>query len=82
MTPRQFFLLVDRRADENKRQDRRAGEVVALLYNVNRDTKKDPRGIDWLDVFPEWKEEARQTEERMLETMEMWVAATSKLPPS
>lgn len=70
MTPRQFSLLVERYRDRVKREDRRAGEVVAILYNINRDSKTDPKGLDWQDVFPEWKEVAReQTEEEMLEMM-------------
>ena len=78
MTPRQFSYLVERFREENKREDRRAGEVVSILYNINRDTEKDPKGLDWTAVFPEWKEEQReqeeQTDEQMYATMMMLFA--------
>jgi hypothetical protein len=64
-----------------KREDRRAGEVVAIVYNANRDTDKDPNGIDWRDVFPEWKEQPKeepeeQTEDEMFEMMQRLVKLT------
>lgn len=78
LTFREFSLLLDRQQERTKREDRRAGEVVALLYNVNRSDKADP--IDWRDVFPEWKEQTEETEDEMLRAMEMWAAATKHLP--
>lgn len=56
-----------------KREDRRAGEIIAILYNINRDSRKDPKGLDWQDVFPEWREERIQSEDEMFEAMQMWV---------
>lgn len=41
-----------------------------MLYNINRDSKLDPNGLDWQDFFTEWKEAPEeQTEEQMLEAM-------------
>ena len=79
MTPRQFDYLVVRYRDRLRREDRRAGEIVAILYNANRDSKEDPKGVDWQDVFPEWKEPPNepeeQSEEEMFETMKLFAAA-------
>ena len=67
--------MVERFRERNKREDRRAGEIVALLYNSNRDTERDQKGIDWTAVFPEWKEEQEeQTDEEMFRTMAMLFA--------
>lgn len=53
--------------------DRRAGEIVAILWNVNRDSKKTPDPVTWLDVFPEHREAPReQTDEEMLMAMRLW----------
>lgn len=72
------MALGERRKERLQREDRRAGEVVAMLYNLKAAKRDDT--IDWLDVFPEWKTEARQTEEQMYETMKMW--STVKQLPS
>lgn len=73
MTLRRFMLLVDRFKERNKREDRRAGEVAAMAFNLKA---KEP--IDWTDVFPEWAEgQHGQTEEQMLQTMMAW----TKLKP-
>lgn len=66
-------MLAERNNLMVKRADRRAGEVVAILYNLNRDTDKDPQGIQWQDVFPEWKEEKVQSDEEIFEAMQLWV---------
>lgn len=80
MHHRRFDYLVERHKDRMKRADRRAGEIVAILYNLNRDPKEDPKGIDWTDVFAEWKEEPpEQTEDEMLETMFAFAASTEGL---
>lgn len=79
MHHRKFDYLVERHKDRMKRADRRAGEIVAILYNLNRDAKEDPRGIDWQDVFPEWKEvPEEQTEEEMLEIVKAFAASTTE----
>lgn len=67
------MVLTDRYKERTKREDRRAGEIIAILYNINRDSIKDPKGLDWQDVFPEWKEEGLQSEDEMFEAMQMWV---------
>lgn len=73
MTPRQFNYLAERHQERVKREDRRAGEIVAMLYNANRDSEKDPSGLDWRDFFPEWKEKStEQTEEEMFKAMLMF----------
>lgn len=33
------------------RQDIRDGTIAALIYNTNRDSKKDPQGRAWWDFF-------------------------------
>lgn len=44
-----------------------------MLYNVNRDAKKDPKGKGWLDFFPEWQPpKADQTDAELFEVMMMW----------
>lgn len=79
MTHRQFSYLVERYREQLKRADRRAGELIAMFYNANRDAEKDPKGLDWVDVFPEWKEaEKEQTEEEMLEIVRAFAASTNE----
>jgi hypothetical protein len=72
-------LLGERHRDRVKREDRRAGEIIAILYNINRDSEKDPKGIDWQDVFLEWKEEPKeQTEEEMLALMQLFATKSNE----
>lgn len=72
--------MVERYRDREKRADRRAGGVIAMLYNINRDSKTDPNGLDWMDFFTEWKEEPEeQTEEQMFMTMMMLTKRTEGL---
>lgn len=83
MTPRQFNYLVERYRERLKREDRRAGEIIAILYNKDRDSQRDPNGIDWQDVFPEWKEAPKeQTDDDMLSNMKLWSLATGGVVPS
>lgn len=56
-TPRRFHRLVGRWKDDQMRRDRRSGEVVAMLYNVHRDTAKTSP-VTWLDVFPHHRMDA------------------------
>lgn len=74
------MALVGRYREAQKRQDRRAGGVIAMLYNINRDSDKDPKGLDWEDFFSEWQETTEQTEEEQLQVMQLWAAATKALP--
>ena len=60
-----------------QREDRRAGEVVSMLYNLKRG--KDDDAIGWLDVFPEWDKRPSETEEQMMAAMQMWATVTSDL---
>ena len=81
MTPRLFDYLVKRYREDLKRGDRRAGEIIAILYNINRDSQTDPKGLDWTDVFPEWKEEPEeQTEDEMFQTMMAFTKQREGLP--
>ena len=76
MTLRRFGVLTARLRESLKREDRRAGELIAMFYNAHRDTQKDPQGIGWTDVFPEWKEApAEQSEDEMYEAMKLWVGS-------
>lgn len=73
-------MLAEWHRDQVKREDRRAGEIVAILFNLNRDVAKDPNGIDWTDVFPEWKESAApMTDEQMFENMMLHAKRTEAL---
>lgn len=77
---RQFVLLADRHTDRQKREDRRSGEVVAMLFNVHRDQKKSPDGITWQDVYPEHQEKpVPQSDDDMLQAMKLWALATAHL---
>lgn len=63
---------MERYKDNVKRADRRAGGVIAMLYNINRDVERDPGGLDWDDFFAEWKLELRQTDDEMYDVMRSW----------
>lgn len=77
MTPRDFGYLLDRYELQIKREDHRIGEVIAMLYNTNRDSEKDPNGLRWTDFFPVWKEEPEeQTDDDMFALMQL---VTTKL---
>lgn len=47
-----------------------------MLYNINRDGERDPKGADWWDFFTEWKPESVESEDAMLNAMLMWTKAT------
>lgn len=52
-----------------------------MLYNLNRDTEKDPTGWTWRDVYPEWQEEPReQTEQEMFDLMMSLAKITAENP--
>lgn len=76
-----FSLLVERSRDQMKRADRRAGGIMAALYNLNaRASETDPIH-DWWDFFSEWKPPMKeQTEEEMLATMLLFTKQTEGLP--
>lgn len=72
--------MVKRFEERVKREDRRAGGIIAQIYNMNRDVEKDPKGLDWQDYFTEWKEEPEeQTEDQMFEAMMLWTKSTEGL---
>lgn len=71
LTPRLFEELSDRWKAAQARADRRAGEVVAMLYNINRDRKADPRGKAWDDWFPQEDRSEPQTDDQMFAAMKM-----------
>ena len=63
-------MLTERYREGLKREDRRAGGIIAMLYNINRDSEKDPQGQEWFDFFTEWKEvPVEQTEDEMFQAM-------------
>lgn len=79
LTPRLIVMLTERKQElqqvSDQKADRRAGEVVAMLANVNRDSKKRPKPWTWLDVFPAWRPPPPpQTEDDMLAAMDMLAA--------
>lgn len=83
LTLRQFVLLGERHRDQEKRADRRAGGIIAALYNIHTRTSETDPVKDWQDYFTEWKEEsADQTEEQMFETMLLLTKSTEGLEPS
>lgn len=76
LTPRLFRLLQDRWYEHERRQDRRAGEMVAAIYNVNRDPKKSDI-FKWDEFFPGRSVAKRQqSEQEMFDNMMAWVAKT------
>lgn len=79
MTPRRFSYLVKRFEDREKREDHRAGEIVAMIYNAHRDTDEDRKGLRWYDWFPAWKPEPEeQTEDEMFAMMQMFTAKVNE----
>lgn len=79
MTPRQFSYLVERFEDKEKREDHRAGEIIAMIYNANRDTEVDRKGLSWDAWFPQWSPEPdEQTEEEMFEMMQQFTAKVNE----
>lgn len=78
LTLRQIEALGERHEAHERAQDRRAGEMVAMLYNVHRDQKKDPKGATWLTFFPEHRDETVQSDEEMLNAMMLWARTTVK----
>lgn len=51
-----------------------------MLYNANRDSEKDPTGLDWTDFYPEWKPpKGEQTEEEMFEMMQLFAKSREGL---
>lgn len=66
-----LFRLVDRWKDQNARGDRRAGEVVAMLYNINRPAS-DKVGKDWRFWFPQGEAQEEQSDEEMFRAMKMF----------
>lgn len=79
MTPRRFSYLVKRFEERQKREDHRAGEIIAMIYNANRDTEVDRKGLNWDAWFPQWKEEpGEQTDDEMFEMMQMFTAKVNE----
>lgn len=63
-----------------KSADFRAGMLMALFFNANRNQEAHPHGKEWTDFFPQWEEEPEeQTEDQMLDAMMMWANATAPL---
>lgn len=74
-----FLRLWERHRARERQQDRRAGEIAAVIASAHRDPDKRRDPFTWLDFFPEWREaHPAQTDEEMLAAMEMWVAATAE----
>lgn len=53
LTPKLFSSLLKRHREAQRMANRRAGEVAAAIYSVNRDVRRNPKGFTWLDIFPE-----------------------------
>lgn len=73
LTLRQFDALKQRWRATERAADRRTGEILAMLYNINRDRKTDPRGATWLAFFPE--PEKIQSDDEMFSAMMVWSKA-------
>lgn len=81
MTPRQFDYLMDRYELQIKRDDHRAGQIVAWVYNTGRNVEEDPEGKEWWDFFPVWQPEPEeQTEDEMFQAMLMFTKQREGLP--
>ena len=51
MAPAEFHALMDRLRDSENRALVCAGTIAAAVYNVNRDTKRNPKGFTASDIF-------------------------------
>lgn len=78
LTLKQLGVLRERYMGQVRAEDRRAGEIVAMIYNVNRDQKKDPKGATWEDIFPERADAEQQTDEQMYAAMMLWAQVSTK----
>lgn len=79
MTPRQFSCLVKRYERRMKQEDRRAGAVIAALYNIHTRESDAAPLQGWQDFFLEWREAPReQTEEEMIEVMRAFAASRNE----
>lgn len=79
MTPRQTSYLVERFEEKEKREDHRAGEIIAMIYNAHRDSDVDRKGLSWDAWFPQWKQQPdEQTEEDMFEMMQMFATKVNE----
>lgn len=61
--------------DAQARLDRRAGEVAAIIYNVNRDPKKT-KAVAWDDFFPRpgtKKESGEMSDDQRYQLFRAWV---------
>lgn len=73
--------MVERYREREKRADRRAGGVMAALYNLQTRAQETDPILDWDDFFTEWKGPPKeQTEEEMYEKMLQFAAMTQHLP--
>lgn len=74
-TLRQISLIVKGKLANIRRNDMYNGNIVAMLYNINRAKGKDP--ITWKDVYPEEVQEIR--EQSVNEMQEIAKAITKAL---
>lgn len=52
-----------------------------MIYNSNRNQEIDPKGAEWWDWFPIWKEEPEeQTDDEMFAAMMMFTKQREGLP--
>lgn len=53
-----------------------------MLYNANRDSKKDPEGKGWDDFYPQHKKGRRAAQEQgddeMFMAMQMWAMMANR----
>lgn len=70
LTPKLFNTLCRQFAQRERRADRRSGEIVAMLYNLKRDSNLDPQGMSWEDIYPDGTEQESQTDEEMFLAMQ------------
>lgn len=81
MTPRLFSFLLKRHEQGIKRADRRAGGVIAALYNLNSRTEESDPVQEWWDYFTEWKPEPEsQTDDEMFQAMMAFTKQREGLP--
>lgn len=69
-------MLLDRHDDEQRAEDRRAGEIAARVTNASPafNWKRYPDGLTWLDIFPEHREAPQQqTDEQVFSNAMLWV---------
>jgi hypothetical protein len=55
-----------------ERSDQHFGTLAALIGNIHRDRKKQPKAFTWTDFFPRIKKRKVQTQEEMMAVLQQF----------